>query len=53
MTSEIPGNVARGIIFGAALTAAEVWSPKVIIDQMTLRDYHMLKVFLSANAVGA
>jgi hypothetical protein len=53
MALEIPGNLARGIVFGAALTAAEVWSPRVIVDQMTLKDFHMLKVFLSANAVSA
>jgi hypothetical protein len=53
MTSEIAANIARGLIFGAALTGAEVWSPKVIVDQMTLKDFHMLKVFLSANAVSA
>jgi hypothetical protein len=46
-------SVLSGAIFGAALTAAGVYSPTVIIAQMHLEDFHMMKVFLSANASSA
>jgi hypothetical protein len=46
-------NVVRGTIFGAALTAAGVWSPQIIFDQMSLRSLHMIKVFLTASASSA
>jgi len=45
--------VASGAIFGAALTAAGVFSPAVIIGQMRLVDFHMLKAFLAASASSA
>jgi hypothetical protein len=42
--------IASGAIFGAALTAAGVYSPTVIIGQMHFTDFHMLKAFLAASA---
>ena len=42
-----------GLVFGAALTASEVYLPSVIMSQMQLKDYHMLSVFLSASACSA
>jgi len=50
----IPLNsVLSGAIFGAALTAAGVYSPTVIIEQMHFQDFHMMKAFLSASASSA
>ncbi|KAK0120284.1 hypothetical protein ONS95_011690 [Cadophora gregata] len=46
-------SVVSGSIFGAALTAAGVYSPSVIIGQMQLKDFHMLKAFLAASASSA
>lgn len=46
-------SVAAGAVFGAALTAAGVYSPSVIIGQMQLSDFHMLKAFLAASASSA
>ncbi|KAK8904289.1 hypothetical protein QC760_007708 [Botrytis cinerea] len=46
-------SVLSGALFGAALTAAGVYSPTVIISQMKLESFHMLKVFLSASATSA
>ncbi|KAG0645819.1 non sense mediated decay [Hyphodiscus hymeniophilus] len=45
--------LAAGSIFGAALTSAGVYHPAVIIGQMTLQDFTMLKVFLTAAAISA
>jgi hypothetical protein len=42
-----------GALFGAALTASRVYLPTVIIQQMQLQDFHMLKVFLTACATSA
>lgn len=46
-------SILSGALFGAALTAAGVYSPTVIISQMKLESFHMLKVFLSASATSA
>ena len=46
-------SVASGITFGSALTAAGVYTPSVIIDQMRLMDYHMVLAFLAASACSA
>lgn len=43
-------GVVSGAIFGAGLTAAGVYSPSVIISQMHLTNFHMLKVFIAASA---
>ena len=53
MSSEVAANTARGVIFGAALTAAGVALPSVIVDQMHMREFHMMKVFLTASASSA
>lgn len=42
-----------GAGFGAALTAAGVYSPGVIMAQLRLEDFHMLKTFLTASATSA
>ncbi|KAF7915278.1 hypothetical protein BELL_0088g00170 [Botrytis elliptica] len=46
-------SILSGVLFGAALTAAGVYSPTVIVSQMKLESFHMLKVFLSASATSA
>jgi hypothetical protein len=46
-------SVVSGVIFGAALTAAGVYSPSVIVGQMHLTNFHMLKTFLAASASSA
>ncbi|KAI9645100.1 hypothetical protein NHQ30_005834 [Ciborinia camelliae] len=46
-------SVLSGALFGAALTAAGVYSPTVIISQLKLESFHMLKVFLSASATSS
>jgi hypothetical protein len=46
-------SIASGAIFGAALTASGVYSPTVIIDELYLRDFHMLKTFIAASASSA
>ncbi|PBP20194.1 YeeE/YedE family protein [Diplocarpon rosae] len=46
-------SILSGATFGAALIAAGVYSPSVIIGQLQLRDYHMLKTFLAASASSA
>jgi hypothetical protein len=39
-----------GALFGAAVTTAGVYLPSIIVEQMHLRQFHMLKVFLTASA---
>ena len=46
-------SIASGAIFGASLTAAGVYSPSVIIGQLHLQDFHMMKSFLAASASSA
>ncbi|KAF2122259.1 hypothetical protein BDV96DRAFT_482613 [Lophiotrema nucula] len=46
-------SILSGAAFGAALTASGVWNPSFIVAQMKLRDFHMLKVFLTAGGVSA
>ncbi|CZS94975.1 uncharacterized protein RAG0_04777 [Rhynchosporium agropyri] len=53
MTTTMINSVASGSIFGAALVAAGVYSPEVIIGQMQLKEFHMLKTFLAASASSA
>ncbi|KAI1446832.1 hypothetical protein F5Y02DRAFT_60533 [Annulohypoxylon stygium] len=38
-----------GAAFGAALTAAAIYQPDVIVQQMSLRDWHMVTTFLTAS----
>ncbi|KAI1616507.1 hypothetical protein EDD36DRAFT_137318 [Exophiala viscosa] len=46
-------SAASGGIFGAALTASGVYAPSVIVSQMGLTNFHMLKSFLAASACSA
>jgi hypothetical protein len=39
-----------GAVFGAALVAAGVYKPSVIISQVKLENYHMVQAFLAAAA---
>ena len=42
-----------GIVFGLALEKSRVFEPGIIVGQMQLRNWIMLKVFLTAVATGA
>lgn len=46
-------GVLMGIVFGFALEKSRVFEPGVIVGQMQLRNFIMLKVFLTAVATGA
>lgn len=52
MTAILIG-LAMGVVFGFALEKARVFEPGVIVGQMQLRNFIMLKVFLTAVATGA
>lgn len=45
-------GLAMGAVFGFALEKSRVFEPGVIVGQMQLRNFTMLKVFLSAVATG-
>lgn len=45
-------GLATGIVFGFALEKSRVFEPGVIIGQMQLRNFIMLKVFLAAVITG-
>ncbi len=51
--SAILTGVAMGIVFGFALEKARVFEPGMIVGQMQMRNFIMLKVFLTAVATGA
>ncbi len=46
-------GLLMGIVFGFALEKSRVFEPGIIVGQMQLRNFIMLKVFLSAVATGA
>ncbi|OAL23551.1 hypothetical protein AYO20_10996 [Fonsecaea nubica] len=46
-------SAASGGIFGAALAASGVYSPSVIITQLQLGNFHMMKSFIAASACSA
>ena len=46
-------GLAMGAVFGFALEKSRVFEPGVIVGQMQLRNFTMLKVFLTAVATGA
>jgi hypothetical protein len=46
-------GVAMGIVFGFALEKSRVFEPGVIVGQMQMKNFIMLKVFLTAVATGA
>lgn len=45
-------GLAMGAVFGVALEKSRVFEPGVIVGQMQLRTFTMLKVFMSAAATG-
>jgi len=45
-------GLAMGLVFGLALEKSRVFEPGVIVGQMQLRNFTMLKVFLSGVATG-
>ncbi len=53
LTVAIIVGVAMGIVFGFALEKSRVFEPGIIVGQMQLRNFIMLKVFLTAVATGA
>jgi hypothetical protein len=53
ITVAIIVGVAMGIVFGAALEKSRVFEPGVIVGQMQMRNFIMLKMFLTAVATGA
>jgi hypothetical protein len=53
MASDILLSSIAGSVFGSALTLSGVYLPSVILQQLQMRDFHMLKVFLSASSVSA
>lgn len=46
-------GVLMGVVFGFALEKSRVFEPGIIVGQMQLRNFIMLKVFLVAVATGA
>lgn len=46
-------GLLMGIVFGIALEKSRVFEPGMIVGQMHLRNFIMLKVFLTAVATGA
>lgn len=53
VTTAIVVGLAMGIVFGFALEKSRVFEPGIILGQMQLRNFTMLKVFLTAVATGA
>lgn len=46
-------GLGMGLVFGLALEKSRVFEPGIIVGQMQLRNFIMLKVFLTAVATGA
>jgi hypothetical protein len=53
MSTDLVQPGIAGALFGSGLTASGVYFPGVILAQMELRNFHMLKVFLSASCLSA
>jgi hypothetical protein len=53
ITFAIVVGITMGIVFGFALEKSRVFEPGIIVGQMQLRNFIMLKVFLTAVATGA
>ena len=53
VTVGIISGLLMGVIFGFALEKSRVFEPGIIVGQMQLRNWIMLKVFLTAVATGA
>ena len=45
-------GLATGIVFGLALEKSRVFEPGVIVGQMQLKNFLMLKIFLAAVITG-
>lgn len=52
VTFAILVGLAMGLVFGIALEKSRVFEPGIIVGQMQLRNFIMLKVFLSGVATG-
>src|SRR5512135_1656409 len=52
VASALVVGLVMGIVFGVALEKSRVFEPGVIVSQMQLRSFVMLKVFLAAVATG-
>lgn len=50
--SAILTGLAMGVVFGFALEKSRVFEPGMIVGQMQLRNFVMLKIFLSAVVTG-
>lgn len=46
-------GLAMGVVFGIALEKSRVFEPGIIVGQMRLKNFLMLRIFLTAVAVGA
>jgi len=53
VTFAIAVGIAMGIVFGVAFEKSRVFEPGIIVGQMQLRNFIMLKIFLTAVATGA
>jgi uncharacterized membrane protein YedE/YeeE len=53
LVTAIVVGLLMGIVFGLTLEKSRVFEPGVIVGQMQLRNFIMLKVFLTAVATGA
>jgi uncharacterized protein len=53
LTLAVTVGLLMGIVFGFALEKSRVFEPGMIVGQMQLRNFIMLKVFLTAVATGA
>ena len=53
LTLAISTGLLMGVVFGFALEKSRVFEPGMIVGQMQLRNFIMLKVFLTAVATGA
>lgn len=53
LTLAILTGMLMGVVFGFALEKSRVFEPGMIVGQMQLRNFIMLKVFLTAVATGA
>jgi hypothetical protein len=53
LTLAIAVGIVMGIVFGFALEKSRVFEPGIIVGQMQMRNFIMLKVFLTAVATGA
>jgi uncharacterized protein len=53
LTLAITVGILMGMVFGFALEKSRVFEPGIIVGQMQMRNFIMLKVFLTAVATGA